>query len=151
MTETQEPISDEKVKRPNRVSMARWGRVGKRVNRISIFTQVYMVASHGAHVHHCFSLLKISIPLIKFGLGCFFIVQLQTQVTASKNEKKQNITFLCSAVICIQFKNWYGVYVTVNIWVDRVWERRTEREGEREQKETDKSGYVVKFSKIIKL
>lgn len=69
--------------------------MGKRVNRISIFTQVYMVASQGAHVHHCFSLLKISIPLmVKFGLGCFFIVQLQTQVTASQNEKNKTKHYL---------------------------------------------------------
>lgn len=41
--------------------------------------------------------------------------------------------------------------MTVNIWVVGQSLREEDREGEREQKETDKSGYVVKFSKIIKL
>lgn len=75
--------------------------------------------------------------MVKFGLGCFFIVQLQTQVTASQNEKnktkKKNITFLYSAVVCIQFKNWYGVYVTLNIWVVGQSLREEDREGGKER------------------
>lgn len=71
------------------------GEKGKQ--NINLYTGVY--GCHGAHVHHCFSLLKIYFPLmVKFGLGCFFIVQLQTQVTASQNEKNKTLPFCVQSV-----------------------------------------------------